>query len=147
MGRKVNPKRLAASPGTNYCSSCDEYKPFDAFYARKTGHNGRAWECRQCNKNREQRTCRINWDRKKNYGISADEYQFLLKKQQGLCAICGNPEKKVFNGKLCNLAVDHNHETGKIRGLLCNACNVGLGSFRDDAETLKNAIDYLNATV
>ena len=71
------------------------------------------------------------------YGLSHIEYEKLFKKQNGVCDICG------INIGSKKLAVDHNHTTGKNRGLLCVRCNLGLGYFKDDAEVLKLAIRYL----
>ena len=64
----------------------------------------------------------------------------MFKEQNGVCAICGSPEVSDRNSNLC---VDHDHETGKIRGLLCNKCNRGLGYFLDNPKILKNALKYL----
>lgn len=72
-----------------------------------------------------------------NYGLSLVEYEILNEKQKGQCKICGNES----NSK--RLAVDHDHETGKIRGLLCFACNVGIGKFKHKKEYLLSAIEYL----
>jgi hypothetical protein len=63
----------------------------------------------------------------------------MLQQQNGLCAIC----KKTETGKTSNLCVDHCHKTGKVRGLLCNNCNKGLGLFKDNPEVLLNASAYL----
>lgn len=71
---------------------------------------------------------------KRRYNITEKTYQEIYNIQQGLCAICGKWFKK--------LHVDHNHLTGKIRGLLCNKCNVGLGVI-EDSEYLQKAIEYL----
>jgi hypothetical protein len=81
--------------------------------------------------------------RKYKYGISQQDYEQMLFMQNSVCAICGKPETRTFNGKISPLAVDHNHETGAIRGLLCNLCNASLGGFKDSMENLSNAIDYL----
>ncbi len=81
--------------------------------------------------------------RHKKYGITKQEYDKLLEQQNGACAICGNPETKTHKGVKLDLCVDHDHETGEIRGLLCKACNTALGLFRDNIENLSNAIDYL----
>ncbi len=62
----------------------------------------------------------------KRYGITVEQYDAMLRQQNGLCAICGRAPKRF------RLAVDHDHETGEIRGLLCTRCNLGLGWFRDD---------------
>lgn len=73
---------------------------------------------------------------KKYYGISCDDYARLFHEQDGQCAICKAPFDGVGN-------VDHNHKTEEVRGLLCSRCNKGLGHFRDDIETMKAAIAYL----
>lgn len=68
----------------------------------------------------------------------------MLEEQNGVCAICRCKEKIINkNGKKWLLAIDHNHKTGKIRGLLCNSCNIGLGRFNEDIKLLKKAIEYL----
>lgn len=74
------------------------------------------------------------------YGITSNQYDALLVAQAGLCAICKRPEKarsKKF------LAVDHDHNTGEIRGLLCHKCNAGLGHFDEDSDLLADALAYL----
>ena len=76
----------------------------------------------------------------KKYGITLDQYQMMLESQKDVCAICKNPET-IFQG---NLAVDHCHATGKVRGLLCSKCNTTLGKVKDSVEILQAAIDYLN---
>jgi hypothetical protein len=76
---------------------------------------------------------------KRNYGISLDEYNEILNKQKGCCKICD----KHYSTFKKALAVDHDHSTGKIRGLLCNHCNRGLGYFFDNLKLLENAINYL----
>ena len=73
----------------------------------------------------------------RNYGITIEEYDNMFAAQNGICAICGKPQ----NGK--RLFVDHNHETDKVRGLLCQNCNIALGHMGDDAQLLIKAIDYL----
>lgn len=72
------------------------------------------------------------------YGMSAEQYAALLESQGGTCAICERPER---TGR--NMPVDHCHETGQVRGLLCTSCNLGLGRFADDPTRLRAAADYL----
>jgi hypothetical protein len=68
------------------------------------------------------------YQRKKNYGISQEEYDALLLAQDGKCAVCGREDSgQKRNGEYCQMLVDHDHETGKVRGLLCHDCNVALG--------------------
>lgn len=85
------------------------------------------------------------YDRKRSFGLSKKDYKVMLSEQNGVCAICGFSETVRTNtNKLMNLAVDHCHKTGEIRGLLCSKCNMALGGFNDDVSTLKSAIEYLN---
>lgn len=76
---------------------------------------------------------------KNYYGLSKKEYDKILKEQNGKCAICGTPESELKK----SLCVDHNHKTGKVRGLLCTLCNQGLGSFKDNQSNVENALYYL----
>jgi hypothetical protein len=82
-----------------------------------------------------------NGDLKREYGITLEQYNQLIKQQNGVCAICGKSE----TGKA--LSIDHDHNTGKIRGLLCQAHNRALGMFHDNLEELKSAIKYLESNV
>lgn len=83
--------------------------------------------------------------RLKSYNITPVEYDAKLTEQNGLCAICKQPETKIDyrSGKVWPLSVDHNHETGENRGLLCSACNPALGMFQDSIAILQAAIAYL----
>jgi len=78
----------------------------------------------------------------KKYGLTPEEYAVILDNQDGLCAICNSSPKESLHGVL---AVDHCHKSGKMRGLLCNQCNLGLGCFDDSYIHLQNALEYLNA--
>lgn len=76
--------------------------------------------------------------RKAKYGVTRDQYEAMLVTQAGNCAICG-----VNKGS--DLRIDHNHQTGAVRGLLCDSCNNGLGRFKDNPFILQAAIKYLQA--
>lgn len=78
-----------------------------------------------------------HWRRK--YGITEDEYNLKFLEQAGKCAICGKHQSEFKRA----LSVDHDHATGKVRGLLCYNCNTGLGMFKEDTKILDIAIDYL----
>lgn len=80
-----------------------------------------------------------NQQLKRDYGITLEEYNERLLAQGGVCAICKSPPTGRFQ-----LAVDHCHSTGIIRGLLCSFCNHGIGNFRDDVQRLASAITYLD---
>jgi hypothetical protein len=74
--------------------------------------------------------------RRQKYGLTRDDYLAMVENQAGLCAICN----REFGDKL---RVDHDHETKKLRGLLCSSCNAGLGYFQDKASVLEGAVCYL----
>jgi len=77
---------------------------------------------------------------KQKFGITLEQYEEILSKQNGLCAICSSTEK---TGK--RLAVDHCHKTGKVRGILCMKCNTSLGKINDDISILEKMIFYLKS--
>lgn len=74
------------------------------------------------------------YDLKRFYGITIAEYEIMVREQNGLCGICKKPSK---------LVVDHDHDTGKVRGLLCNNCNTAIGLMKDKAVSLIDAATYL----
>lgn len=76
----------------------------------------------------------------KRYGVSNEQFEVMERSQKGVCAICGEVRKDRLGR---GLAVDHNHNTGKIRGLLCGQCNQGLGRFKDDPNLVLSAYNYL----
>lgn len=80
---------------------------------------------------------------KKKYGLTPDDFLKISEKQGDVCAICGSPPRG-GNAMEKRLHVDHCHRTGKVRGLLCNHCNNGLGCFKDNKRSLQRAIWYLN---
>lgn len=81
----------------------------------------------------------------RSYGVDAARYQEMLREQGGVCAMCAQPETIIDNpsGKTKDLAIDHDHATGKIRALLCSSCNTALGLFNDDPALLAKARDYV----
>jgi hypothetical protein len=74
---------------------------------------------------------------RRNFGITPDDYDKMLHDQGGGCAICHEPPRAM------RLAVDHCHDSGSVRGLLCNLCNRGIGALKDDPTILARAIQYL----
>lgn len=82
---------------------------------------------------------------KQHYGVDANWYRGKLSDQNNVCAICKEPETSVIRGKVISMPVDHDHKTGKPRGLLCTKCNRGIGLFRDDKSILQSAIRYLQS--
>lgn len=140
------------------CAKCKKCLPETEFSVLKNGR--RIKRCRRCQdiylkwtaKNREigrrhnkarrddgrQREWRLNTQ----YKISSEYYGELFKKQHGCCAICRSSDP---GGKHKVFVVDHNHETGEVRGLLCGACNRGIGYLKDDKNVLVQAVQYLSS--
>lgn len=111
------------------CPSCNQVKSLDCF------EGGRV-KCRKCRYIEQYGGNRI-WRLKRDYNLDIEEYDVLLNQQGGVCAICLTPEV----GRA--LAVDHDHRTGNVRGLLCFKCNRGLGQLGDSVEALERALLYL----
>lgn len=88
------------------------------------------------------RLVKKDYNLRKQYGINLEQYNQLLAEQNANCAICGLNQSEIPLG----LAVDHNHKTNCVRGLLCLNCNQGIGKFKDDPELLLKAIGYLRKT-
>jgi hypothetical protein len=147
---EIEPRRRAvwSEDGTEgTCVECGETKAAEEFYER----NGRRIEtCKECVKaQRKQRydenpellrERQVGYMLKFNFGMTRDGYDALLSAQGGGCAICGTEP----DGQ--RLAVDHCHDTGIVRGILCFGCNSGLGLFGDDAALIERAAAYLEAT-
>jgi len=127
-----------------WCPGCEQMLPRDRFYRDKSVSNGLRSYCKECTRQQNKARKRSREQNRKyniqKYGITIDEYDALLEAQDGCCAVCGT----LYPGKQGRFCVDHDHTTGKIRGLLCATCNLGLGHFQDDVERLQLAIDYLN---
>lgn len=95
---------------------------------------------------RSKKECAREYYLLSTYGMSARQYDSIFKAQGGRCALCGNPEEELTDsGRVRNLSIDHNHQTGAFRSLLCQRCNHGLGHFRDDIALLEKAITYLKS--
>ena len=159
------------------CRKCGELKPLEEFYKARGMADGRRSDCRTCNlaakkqrydanpalavarvkrwqqANREkyrsaQRAYRATrrdalreGHLRRTFGITQAHYDDLLSRQCGGCAICGKRPGKI------SLHVDHDHETGEVRGLLCVGCNNALGQFHDNEDLLARAIQYVTADV
>ena len=145
------------------CNICKIELSFDSFHKSKEHRGGVDSRCKNCSsiyhqkqyqnnilverQKRKERMRRVrinnpdytkNSHLKERYGITLQQKLELLNKQNGRCAIC---KKDIIKIKAC---VDHDHKTGKIRGLLCDKCNRALGGFEDNKEYLQQAMEYLD---
>ncbi len=130
------------------CKVCGETKPLDEF--KLTGPNkARMRTCLTCWKLHRKLKIQKNstWTDthlRRRYGITEEQYREMCERQGHVCAICGEKNKHSCTKKVdYDLYVDHCHETGQVRGLLCNHCNRGMGLFKDSIANLENAITYL----
>lgn len=151
-------------PRTKRCYKCGETKSLSEFYRDASRKDGLSPRCKACtiahsksyyDDHREEQIARVKAYQKeypervrvyqrahrlrRRHGLTQDEYSDLLEAQGGCCVICGETPEEADRP----LVVDHNHETGEIRGLLCSNCNVGVGMFRDDPKLCELAMKYL----
>ena len=130
---------------TKTCRDCKLDKPFTEFYKDKNRKDGYFSYCKCCSSSRQAHWRKRNPQKRREshlayfYGLSPDGYRQLLSDQGGKCAIC----QTNVPGHKGNFVVDHNHKTGKVRGLLCAKCNAGLGHFRDKPTVIEAALSYL----
>jgi hypothetical protein len=129
---------MRALPGFRRCKVCREVKPREFFSAH--AHANWCDGCAKPYKHSEGANLRA---RLSKYGLSVERYTAMIEEQGGRCAICGRDFAETSKGLAPH--VDHNHRTGAVRALLCNACNVGIGSLRDDPDLVERALDYLRA--
>lgn len=129
------------------CFKCRKTLSADNSYDDKSRPSGLQRECRDCCRKRKAewhktesgKRSAANTKLKRRFGITIDDYEKMYQEQGGSCLICGAHES-------CNshrLAVDHCHETGKVRGLLCKSCNVGIGNLKDNYDLCLRAARYL----
>ena len=129
---------------TRTCPTCGEEKPTENFYRDKR-------QCKSCLRDHQRRYRAERPDYhhgrnlKQRYGISVDEYQTILTSQNNACPICKVEISDTLGYKGKRAAVvDHNHETGEVRGILCSMCNLVLGYARENTDILYKAIVYLS---
>lgn len=124
------------------CTKCSEEKSSTEFHKKKHSRDGLSRTCKSCDygvvmksRSKNPRTHTDYWLKQK-YGITIEDFEVLEKKQNGVCTICGiKPDYR--------LCVDHRHDTGKIRGLLCRNCNKAIGQLGDTPEGVLKAYEYL----
>ena len=126
------------------CKDCGERKDLSEFAKNKEMADGRINFCNPCRykryaKKRNKTDSYWGYQLQWKYNLSLEKYQQMLEDQNGCCAICGlKPDYR--------LCVDHRHDTGKVRGLLCRTCNKAIGQLGDTPDGLKRALKYLEET-
>lgn len=143
--RGISPRRKCPEtlkPGMKWCPDCQAVKDLAEFPRNRNTGTGRAPYCKPCHNVRGKLSkLKVGGSRtyhlKRRYGITASDAEAMLLAQKGLCALCRAAPA---------VHVDHDHVTGKVRGLLCFNCNGGLGQFKDRIDVLQAAVDYLTLT-
>lgn len=128
LGKKVRP-RVKTPEGHKYCHRCGEIKPHAEWDRNSTASDGLSTRCKAC-RAIEGRAGHL----KRQYGITIAERDEMILSQMGICSICLAAPA---------VHVDHCHETGRVRGVLCFNCNSAIGKLGDDPDTLRRAIAYL----
>jgi hypothetical protein len=127
---------------TKQCTGCERNLPLDDFHVASRDKSTRQYRCKDCvreyNQQPEQKRAAYRRHLLRTYGLTIERYEELEASQDGRCAICA----RLPHGYQ-RLVVDHDHDTGVIRGLLCVSCNVALGSF-SSKERLTSALSYLH---
>ena len=150
------------------CSKCKRKLSLDMFWKDKNYRDGLCLQCKKCKiatrkkwikskggkriikcwsekyyHSEKGKVCRRNHYLQRNYNITLEQYDELLEQQNGVCAICKNPETAKNQFGVLRLAVDHNHKTRKVRGLLCQRCNFVIGHSYEDVSILLEAAIYI----
>jgi len=119
------------------CRICKLVLPISAFHKHTTNKDGLRNECKICTCVAQNKRYDYDYTRARcllrDYGITINNYNEMFKEQQGCCAICRRHQSE-FEEALC---VDHNHETKKVRGLLCRACNSQLGAYENGKDAFE----------
>lgn len=139
---------------TKRCSKCKETKLLEDYYSARSKDGKNSW-CKECEKKKRKLYVENNYEkvrekfaqyrRKTLYDLTQEDYKKLLDSQENKCAICGcelDQDGRGDNRTKC--VVDHCHDTGTVRGLLCRNCNLGIGNLQDSIDNLTNAIKYLS---
>lgn len=141
-GKKIGLIILSASPNRmKRCSRCLKWKSPEAYYSNTQSVDGLKSGCKPCTPTPYNYDTHREATLQRKYGLGRYEYDQLSARQDHLCAICKRPETN--NGVL---KVDHCHNAGKVRGLLCHRCNAGLGHYLNNPSLLRAAAQYLEAS-
>lgn len=120
------------------CRFCDKIKDISLF---RVANGNVTFKCKACRNQDEMRLVRMN-----RYGVTPEMFEAMLEEQDNACAICLEPFGQYQKAERDRTPhVDHDHESGKVRGLLCGTCNKGLGQFKDNAAIVFSAYRYLSS--
>lgn len=142
--RTAKQRESICTPAQKRCGQCGEVKPSADFYRDIACHDGLHNQCKKCLLSAQHKSYMNNPTRpiaariKRAYGMTVEDYDRILAQQNGRCRICRRPPERT---RLC---IDHNHESGQVRGLLCSNCNALLGLARESQSILQAAIEYLD---
>lgn len=136
---------LQVSTASKRCPRCTRFLPLDDFARSKGRSDGRNGWCKPCTSAYLNNGRKRGYRLRDSYGLTSQQYDAMLAKQRGLCAACGGLPGK--SSRTRKLAVDHDHATGRVRGLLCHRCNTALGLLREDLDRITRLWKYLDAAL
>ena len=133
--------------GKLLCPSCSTWVKLEDYPQEPSRLHGVSGTCKECAYACQKRTRDMVKDKyfqvEYKYGITKEYYDQLVENQNNKCAICNCEERRMYKNRIKNLSVDHDHDTGRVRGLLCHSCNSALGFLEDNIDYLLNAVEYL----
>jgi len=162
FNHSTSPLLFEISSTERKCKACGRTQPMDQFNRNPISREGRAWTCKSCMSSIEYRIKHRKYNKdyydkrrstedgrrllrniwlQRDHDITVDQYDEILASQGGKCAICGTTDP---GGRGNRYHVDHCHETGSIRGLLCHMCNKTLGNFGDNISGIMRVVKYLS---
>lgn len=141
--RRTDKQRLEdARQGSKVCTKCGVRKDMEEYHNLTRSPDGKNPVCRQCHNLRSEEYRKTEQGKAvrrrqtvRAYGLTIEDYEKMYKELAGCCQICGDHRDV--------LHIDHDHKTGKVRGLLCSSCNTGIGKLKDNTGILRGAINYL----
>jgi hypothetical protein len=136
--QKYKSREIDDSTTDYICCFCNQIKSSCSFHKDRNNPRGRSYYCRECFNLYQRRRSTLR------YGLTYEEFESLLKKQSGKCAICKCEEDP--DPRAIRFSIDHNHITGEVRGLLCSNCNRAVGLLQDNPDIIDAAAIYIRSS-
>jgi len=137
VGPPPRTENLPNTDGDYKCQVCHKWLPVWCFYEDKVKSNGRKSTCKECHKKLDKQRKRL-----RRYGLTTEDFEIKMESQDGCCACCG-VELELDGKRTRSPCIDHNHDTGEIRDIICTRCNLAAGNLKDSSERARKLMEYL----